>query len=345
MLSPALLQLLRDYWREARPAGWLFPGKPKINPLSPLQLNIRPLSSDRRRMRRPDKVSSFNSAKHMVGIAKPATLHTLRHSFATHLLEANTDVRVIQVLLGHAKLTTTAQYTHVATKNPRHREPVLAAEADCRTRPSGAAWSSARAGVARGRLEIADIFREHGPAWRRAHAGHVSLAQLKVMSAIEACRTEALGGHVAACTKCGHRHVATTPARTGIARSEQGEPGPWPRCGRVSPANAARDWMAARKKNLLPVEYSHLVFSPCRRRSPGSPTGTSGRSTACCSRVSQWNANGPRDIGERGDPDHDRRRSPPPRRPDRHDQRPAHLGLGVVPKARLRPNPIIRMST
>jgi integrase/recombinase XerD len=100
MLSPSLLALLRDYWREARPEGWLFPGKPKINPISPRQLK-----------------RAFMSAKHMAGIAKPATLHTLRHSFATHLLEANTDV--IQVLLGHAKLTTTAQYTHVATRTIR----------------------------------------------------------------------------------------------------------------------------------------------------------------------------------------------------------------------------------
>jgi len=85
-----------------RPEGWLFPGKPKINPLSPRQLN-----------------RAFTSAKHMAGIKKAATLHTLRHSFATHLLEANTDVRVIQVLLGHAKLTTTARYAHVATKTIR----------------------------------------------------------------------------------------------------------------------------------------------------------------------------------------------------------------------------------
>jgi len=102
MLSPSLLEILRQYWRESRPEGWLFPGKPKITPLSPRQLN-----------------RAFTSAKHMAGIAKPATLHTLRHSFATHLLEANTDVRVIQVLLGHAKLTTTARYAHVATKTIR----------------------------------------------------------------------------------------------------------------------------------------------------------------------------------------------------------------------------------
>jgi len=96
-------------------------------------------------------------------------------------------------------------------------------------------------------LEIADIFRKYGPAWRRANAGHISLSQLKVMSAIEACRTEALGGHVAACTKCSHQHIAYNSCKNRHCPKCQGP--------------AARDWMAARAEDLLPVEYFHLVFT------------------------------------------------------------------------------------
>ncbi len=101
--------------------------------------------------------------------------------------------------------------------------------------------------MSRPALEVADIFRDHGPAWRRAHAGHVSLAQLKVMSAIEACRTAALGGHVAACTACGHEHIAYNSCRNRHC----------PKCQGV----AARDWLEARAADLLPVPYYHLVFT------------------------------------------------------------------------------------
>jgi hypothetical protein len=96
-------------------------------------------------------------------------------------------------------------------------------------------------------LEVADIFRTHGPAYRRANAGHLSLSQLKVMSSIEACRTEALGGHVAACSKCGHSHIAYNSCKNRHCPKCQGP--------------AARDWMAARADDLLPVEYFHLVFT------------------------------------------------------------------------------------
>lgn len=96
-------------------------------------------------------------------------------------------------------------------------------------------------------LEIADIFRDYGPAWRRTNAGHVSLAQLKVMSAIEACRTEALGGHVAACAQCDHQHIAYNSCKNRHCPKCQGP--------------AARDWMEARAEDLLPVEYFHVVFT------------------------------------------------------------------------------------
>ncbi len=99
----------------------------------------------------------------------------------------------------------------------------------------------------RSTLEIADIFRRYGPAWRRANTGHINLSQLKVMSSIEACRTEALGGHVAACTKCSHQHIAYNSCKNRHCPKCQGP--------------AARDWMAARAEDLLPVEYFHVVFT------------------------------------------------------------------------------------
>lgn len=101
--------------------------------------------------------------------------------------------------------------------------------------------------MSRAKLEMADIFRAHGPAWRQANAGHVSLSQLKVMSSIEACRTEALGGHVAACTQCDHQHIAYNSCKNRHCPKCQGP--------------AARDWMSARADDLLPVEYFHVVFT------------------------------------------------------------------------------------
>ena len=108
MLSPTLLALLRHWYQEARaagkmlPGGWLFPGLNPIDPLSKRQLN-----------------RLFHVAAQTAGLDKRASLHTLRHSFATHLLEQKTDIRVIQVLLGHKKLETTALYSQVATKTLR----------------------------------------------------------------------------------------------------------------------------------------------------------------------------------------------------------------------------------
>jgi len=108
MLSPSLLELLRSWYRygiaqnRLMPGGWLFPGQNPVNPLSARQLN-----------------RAFHQACDTAGIDKKVTLHSLRHSFATHLLEAGVDIRVIQVLLGHEKLTTTARYSQVASSTLR----------------------------------------------------------------------------------------------------------------------------------------------------------------------------------------------------------------------------------
>ncbi len=103
LLSPTLLALLRAWWREGRahrkllPGGWLFPGQNPVNPLSTRQLN-----------------RAFHIARTAAGIDKGVSLHSLRHAFASHLLEHHEDIRIIQVLLGHKKLENTARYSHVA---------------------------------------------------------------------------------------------------------------------------------------------------------------------------------------------------------------------------------------
>lgn len=108
MLSPQLLALLRLWWKEGKrrgvmlPHGWLFPGRPHGDPISPRQIN-----------------RAIHEAAETAGIRKRVSPHTLRHSFATHLLEQHVDIRVIQVLLGHSKLDATALYARVATKTIR----------------------------------------------------------------------------------------------------------------------------------------------------------------------------------------------------------------------------------
>ena len=101
--------------------------------------------------------------------------------------------------------------------------------------------------MARPALEVADIFRNHGAAWRKANAGHISLGQLKVMSAIESCRTVALGGHVMRCEDCSHTQIAYNSCRNRHCPKCQGA--------------AAKEWLAAREAELLPVPYYHVVFT------------------------------------------------------------------------------------
>ena len=108
MLSPQLLAILRTYWRLARPREWLFPGRDESKPIDVQVLH-----------------AACRSATKAAGLAKRVTVHTLRHSFATHLLESGVDIRIIQVLLGHNSLSTTARYTQVATTTiAKTRNPI-----------------------------------------------------------------------------------------------------------------------------------------------------------------------------------------------------------------------------
>ena len=186
MLSPRLLELLRAYWKIERPAGdWLFPGQQPGRHIS-----IRGVQH------------ACQAAREAAGIGKHVTLHTLRHSFATHLLEAGTDLCTIQLLLGHRSLSTTARYLHVATNT------VCAAESplDHLDLPGHRPEPSRTPGPPR-----AGGGGHCPPPWRRLPAEPRRHAQPRPAAGDArpgGLPDETLGGHVEPCDACGHTRIS-----------------------------------------------------------------------------------------------------------------------------------------
>src|SRR6516164_4543916 len=149
----------------------------------------------------------------------------------------------------HCSATPSSTRRHFTPASPISRSgpsPARSTGSHHRSR-GGRGPRRSRAAVRRPRLEVADVFHRHGADWRRANAGHVSLGQLQVMSAIEQCRSAALGGHVERCEDCGHSRIAYNSCRNRHCPKCQGA--------------AAQDWLAAREADLLPVGYFHVVFT------------------------------------------------------------------------------------
>ena len=274
---------------------WLFPGSRLGKPMTTRQLS-----------------RLFHEAADAAGIKKSVTLHALRHSFATHLLERGTDIRIIQALLGHDKLDTTARYTRVATGMIASVESPLDLLSQPRKKPRSQREEQERpaagvtAAMSRPALEVADIFRDHGAAWRKANAGHVSLGQMKVMSAIEHCRTAALGGHVARCEndKCAHMVITYNSCRNRHCPKCQGA--------------AAKEWLAEREAELLPVP----TFTSCSRCL--APIADIAYQNKAVIYDLLFKASAETTLDDRG-------RSQASRRPHRHHRGAAHLGLSPDP--------------
>ena len=193
MLSPKLLDILREWWRMSRPRHWLFPGHHPDEPITTHAVT-----------------RACRTAHRRSGMSKPITPHSLRHAFAVHLLEAGTDVRTIQLLLGHRSLETTARYLRLATTK------ICATIESARFAPTSQPDRVHARSVA-GRLISGDGSPD-AQRWRTSSAATatpivaqtgaaLSTAQRRVMTAIERCRTAALGGHVEQCDQCGHTRV------------------------------------------------------------------------------------------------------------------------------------------
>ena len=234
MLSPRLLDLLRDWWLVCRSRGWLFPGRDPLQPITTRQLT-----------------RACHTAAQAAGIEKHVSPHTLRHSFATHLLEQNVDVRVIQVLLGHTKLDTTARYTQVATNTIRNvTSPLdhLIGKTRRTSRPLDARRCGPSSSGGCGHLPrpwTGLAQSQCRPCEPRPAQGDVGDRELPHGGARRPCR--ALRGLRA------HGRSPTTAAATGIVPSARAR-------------RRSHGW-SERTAELLPVPYFHVVFTlPARDR-------------------------------------------------------------------------------
>ena len=222
MLSPRLLAVLREYWATYRPKPYLFPGRQPDRPVSPRTVQM-----------------VCQRALEASGLSKHVHMHTLRHSFATHLLESGTDLRTIQVLLGHHSFSTTARYLHITT----------AALKSTRSPFDGLERPSRRRGPAmtRPRLEVAEVIRSCRDAFLQRYGASLTPEQRRALDDLTACRTAALGGHVLECPECGHQEVSYNSCGNRHC----------PKCQ----ATAAARWLETQAADLLDTPYFHVVFT------------------------------------------------------------------------------------